>query len=206
VDVEVALYARVSTKDKGQDNENQLVQLHGYCQRQGWNNVAEYVDQASGGTPDRAQFKRMFADARKRTFDVLLFWSLDRLSREGVAETQNHLQRLTSYGVGWKSFTEEYLDSCGLFKDAVIGILAVIAKQERIRRSERDRAAVEKLRAQDRTDHIGRPKKVFNRQRVFDLRATGLSHSEISDRLTAEGVRISKATVQRVLGGTANRT
>jgi hypothetical protein len=39
-------------------------------------------------------------------------------------------------GVNWRSFTGEYLDSTGLFKDAVIAILAVIAKQERVRRSE----------------------------------------------------------------------
>jgi DNA invertase Pin-like site-specific DNA recombinase len=77
----------------------------------------------------------MFADARAGKFDLVLFWSLDRLSREGVAATLNHLEKLTSYGVGWRSHTEEYLDSTGLFKDAVIAILATIAKQERIRRS-----------------------------------------------------------------------
>jgi hypothetical protein len=44
----------------------------------------------------------------------VLFWSLDRFSREGVLETLQYLQTLTSYGVGWKSFTEQYLDSCGI--------------------------------------------------------------------------------------------
>ena len=88
----------------------------------------------------------MFADALARKFDLLLFWSLDRLSREGVAATLNHLERLTGYGVGWRSHTEEYLDSTGLFKDAVIAILATIAKQERIRRGERAKAAIQRLR------------------------------------------------------------
>jgi len=45
---------------------------------------------------------------------VLLFWSLDRLSREGVLETLTHLQRLTGCGVAWRSFTEQYLDSTGI--------------------------------------------------------------------------------------------
>ena len=72
-----------------------------------------------------------------REFDVLLFWSLDRLSREGTVETLNHLQRLTSYGVHWRSFTEQYLDSTGIFREAVIGIHAAVAKQERVRISER---------------------------------------------------------------------
>lgn len=53
--------------------------------------------------------------------------SLDRLSREGVLETLQHLNRLTSYGVGYRSFTEQYFDSCGIFKDAVIAIIATVA-------------------------------------------------------------------------------
>jgi DNA invertase Pin-like site-specific DNA recombinase len=72
-------------------------------------------------------------------YGYLLFWSLDRFSREGVAATLNHLERLTPAGVQWKNFFEQYLDSCGIFRDAVLAILAVIAKQEGIRRSERVR-------------------------------------------------------------------
>jgi len=49
----------------------------------------------------------------------VLFWSLDRLSRGGVSATLGHLERLTSYGVAWRSHTEEYLDS-GIFRDAVL--------------------------------------------------------------------------------------
>ena len=63
-----------------------------------------------------------------------------------MRETLNHLERLNSYGVAYRSFTEQYLDSCGLFKDAVLAILAVIAKQERVRLSERTIAGLEKAR------------------------------------------------------------
>jgi len=77
----------------------------------------------------------MFTAASKRQFDVLLFWALDRLSREGCLETLQHLQRLTSHGVAWRSFTEQYLDSTGVFREAVISILAAVAKQERVRLS-----------------------------------------------------------------------
>jgi DNA invertase Pin-like site-specific DNA recombinase len=82
----------------------------------------------------------MFKDASQRKFDVLLFWALDRLSREGVLGTLQHLNRLTSYGVGYRSFTEQYFDSCGIFKDAVIAIIATVAKQKRVRISLRVRA------------------------------------------------------------------
>jgi DNA invertase Pin-like site-specific DNA recombinase len=142
----VALYARVSTRDKRQDTENQLTQLRQFTLTQGWAVAAEYVDRATGKHSDREQFQRLFQDASQRKFDLVLFWSLDRFSREGVRETLNHLERLTSYGVAYRSFTEQYLDSCGLFKDAVLAILAVIAKQERVRLSERTIAGLEKAR------------------------------------------------------------
>ena len=57
----VALYARVSTKDKGQDHENQLIQLRAFAKTQDWSIVHEYVDKASGKRSDREQFQKMFA-------------------------------------------------------------------------------------------------------------------------------------------------
>ena len=115
--MKVALYSRVSTKDKGQDVENQQRQLRDFAKKQGWTIVHEFSDNISGKTSDREQFKKMFIAASKREFDLLLFWSLDRLSREGALETLQHLQRLTSYGVGYRSFTEPYLDSLGAFRE-----------------------------------------------------------------------------------------
>ena len=62
--------------------------------------------------------------ASRREVDLVLFWALDRFSREGVLPTLHHLQRLDSWGVAWRSYTEQYLDSTGVFKDAVISIMA----------------------------------------------------------------------------------
>src|SRR5215469_3544088 len=126
----IAIYARVSTKDKGQDPENQLRQLGEFTQAQAWTVVNEYVDHVSGKTSDRAHFKKLFQDASRRQFDLVLFWSLDRFSREGALATLKHLELLASYGVDYKSYSEQYLDSCGLFKDAVLSIIATVAKQE----------------------------------------------------------------------------
>src|SRR6185503_9203185 len=88
----VALYARVSTKDGRQDTENQLFALREYCAKRGWQIAGEYVDHETGGTSKRQHFQRMFADARNRKFNLVLFWSLDRLSREGVKATLDHLE------------------------------------------------------------------------------------------------------------------
>jgi DNA invertase Pin-like site-specific DNA recombinase len=90
--MKAAIYARVSTKD--QDNENQLIQLRQFAVSQGWELTREYCDEVSGSTSQRPQFLRMFEDASRHKFEVLLFWSLDRLSREGVLETLQHLNRL----------------------------------------------------------------------------------------------------------------
>ncbi len=190
----VALYARVSTKDGRQDTENQLIALREYCRKQGWEITGEYVDHETGGTSKRPHFQRMFTDARVRKFDLVLFWSLDRLSREDVSATLSHLERLTVAGVEWRSYTEEYLDSTGLFRDAVIAILAVIAKQERVRRSERASAAIARLRRQGRTEHLGRPRLVVDRDRARRLRKEGWSVRKIADELG-----VSAMTVQRIV-------
>lgn len=138
--MQTAIYARVSTKDKGQTNDNQLRELREFAERLGLAVYKEYCDQESGATANRPQFQQLFNDAHQRRFDVVLFWSLDRFSREGVTATLNHLQKLTAAGVQFKSFTEPFLDSTGPFREAIIGFIAAIAKQERVRLSERVRA------------------------------------------------------------------
>lgn len=190
--VRVALYSRVSTKDKGQDVRNQTDQLREFCSKQGWQIVKEYTDRASGKRGDRVQFQAMFEAASRREFDTVLFWSLDRLSREGVYETLQHLQRLTSYGAGYKSYTEEYLDSCGIFRDAVIGILATVAKQERIRLSERVTAGLARAKREGRTG--GRPKVVVSTTKMRKLADRGLSAVQIGAQLG-----VSRMTVTRRL-------
>jgi DNA invertase Pin-like site-specific DNA recombinase len=179
-----AIYARVSTKDGRQDTENQLRQLRAFAKTQSWTVTTEYVDRATGKHSDREQFKLMFAAASKREWDCLLFWSLDRLSREGTVETLNHLQRLSSYGISYRSFTEQFLDSTGIFREAVIGILAAVAKQERVRLSERTVAGLQRARAQGRIG--GRPRAAENYRlvgAVAKLRASGESVRAIAKEL-----------------------
>ena len=185
-----ALYARVSTKDKGQDYTNQLNQLREFAARQGWTITFEFCATVSGGTAERGQFQAMFQAASRREFDVLLFWSLDRLSREDAFETLQHLQRLTSYGVAWRSFTEQYLDSTGIFREAVISILAVVAQQEKVRIRERVLAGL--ATARHKGTRLGRPRVFVPAARIDSLRSAGKSWREIARELntsTASVVR-----------------
>jgi len=186
-----ALYARISTKDKGQDTENQLTQLRQFAASQNWIVVREFVDTVTGGTSDRPQFQQMFQSAERKEFDCLLLWSLDRLSREGVLATLNHLNRLDSYGVSYRSFTEQYLDSCGLFKDAIISIMATLAKQEKIRISERTKAGLQIARS--RGKRLGRLPVEINMAQLSALKASGLSM-----RACARKLQVSRTALYRV--------
>jgi DNA invertase Pin-like site-specific DNA recombinase len=189
--MKIALYLRVST-DK-QETENQAIQLREFAGKQGWQVVQEYTDYESGAKAERTQFKQMFDDASRRKFDLVLFWALDRLSREGVYQTLQHLNRLESHGVGFRSFTEPYFDSCGVFKDAVIAIMATLAKQERIRRSERTKAGLARVRAVGK--RLGRPVSLNGQHRAEIARLTAQGHSL---RAIARQLGISDRSVRRL--------
>jgi DNA invertase Pin-like site-specific DNA recombinase len=103
-------------------------------------------------------------------------WALDRFSREGVAETFAHIQRLHSYGVGLVSVTEPHFRTTGPAGELMIAVAAWIAKQERIRIQERVRAGLERARKNGTKtgQPIGRPRAVFHRDQVARLRLRAL--------------------------------
>jgi DNA invertase Pin-like site-specific DNA recombinase len=189
-----ALYARVSTKDKGQDTENQLAQLRQFCESQQWAIAVEYVDRVTGKHSDRERFKAMFAAASRREFDVIVTWALDRLSREGVAQTFEHIKNLLSYGVQYISFTEPHFRTTGPAGELMIAIAAWIAQQERIRLSERTRAGLQRARKAGRIG--GRPTLVVDRERIARLDEEGYTTREI-----AAEMGISAASACRILKG-----
>ena len=187
----VAIYTRVSGKSNRQDAANQSLQLTEFCARQGWEHV-EYTDRTSGTKAERKAFLTMFEDARLKKFDLVLFWALDRFSREGVTETLNYLKVLDSYGVAWKSLTESYLDSTGMFKEAVIAILAAVAKQEHARLSERVVAGLRRAKREGKV--LGRKRIIVDRDKIRAMRGNGQSL-----RAIATEVGISKSLVANIL-------
>lgn len=175
----VAIYARVSTGK--QTSENQLRDLRSYCDREGWTVYDEYIDVESGGTADRTEFKRLFSDARHKQFDLVLFWALDRFSREGVRKTLKLLEQFDEYGVAYKSYTEQYIDSAGMFRDAIIAIVATLAKQERVRLSERTKAGLQRAKAKGK--RLGKPPLPLSTKReIKRLRRKGLSIRKIANK------------------------
>ncbi len=188
----IAIYARVST-DK-QDNANQLDDLEEFVRtQQGWNLVLEFVDTVTGsGKKERPEFKRMMLAASQRKFDLLLFWKLDRLSREGTRKTLVYLTQLDSWGVAWRSFMEPFFDSCGMMRDVVISILSTLAEQERISISERTKAGLQRARRAGK--RLGRRAVQVDVRAAHKLRAEGMGL-----RGVAKTLGVSVNTLRRSL-------
>ncbi len=138
--MKVAIYVRVSTNK--QEVDNQLIQLREYCKKNDHQIFNEYVDIISGKEISRPSYDRMFLDAHKRLFDLVLFWDLSRFSRAGTLFTLQKLQELKNVGIEWESYQEPYFKSVGQFKDVILSIVATIAKIERQQISERTKAGL----------------------------------------------------------------
>ena len=188
----ICIYSRVSTDQ--QTTENQLNQLRDFAAKQGWSIVREYSDTASGSKSEaqRPGFRDMMAGASRREFDLLLFWSLDRLTREGTLRTLEYLNRLAGYGVGFRSYQEAHFDSCGPFRDVVLSIAATLAQQERARLIERTKAGLQTARRNGK--RLGRPKVAVEPTEIRRLRSEGLSVGQVATRLG-----ISRASLYRAI-------
>lgn len=98
-----ALYARVSTQD--QEPENQLRELREYCGQRGFT-VREFVDHGVSGSKDsRPALDRLVAEGRRRRFDVLICWRLDRLGRN-LRHLVTLLDELNALGISFVSLNE----------------------------------------------------------------------------------------------------
>jgi DNA invertase Pin-like site-specific DNA recombinase len=187
----VCLYARVSTSAGEQNPDNQLVPLREFAATQKWTVVREYVDLMTGAEAKRPQFQAMLAAAARREFDVLLFWSLDRFSRLSMVETLIHLKKLADYGVKYRSLQEPYLDTTNPFGDVIVAFVAKIAELERLRIKDRISAGIRSAR--DQGKRLGRPPAVFDRQKVRELRAKGLSIRKIAEQMGLKRTSVAEA-------------
>ena len=190
----VAIYARVSTADKGQDPENQLRELRAWCTNSGYTISREYVEHVSGrkGADGRKQLAALFDDAAKRKFDCVLFWALDRFSREGMAQTIGHLQRLTSYGVTFHSYTEPHLATDNeLVRNILLALLSSLAKVEAQKISDRTKAGM--VRAKAKGIRVGRPRLGIElRQQIAERAARGETPYAIAKALGIDRHTVAK--------------
>jgi DNA invertase Pin-like site-specific DNA recombinase len=182
-----ALYARVSTTD--QTCENQLIELRRYCAARGWRIWREFVDTGVSGSKDRRPaLDELNAHARRRRFDVVVCWRLDRLGRN-LRHLVVLLEELQGLGVGFVSLGEG-IDLGTPAGRLQLHVLAALAEFERSRIQERVRAGLARVRAAGK--RLGRPEKHIPEERLSPVR--GLSLREAAKRLG-----VSRSTAHRWL-------
>ena len=175
-----ALYARVSTDDKGQDPETQLRQLRDYAARRGFAVAAEFVDVASGTRNDRPQYKRLMEAARRREVDVVLVWRYDRFARSTQALV-NALMAFRALGVDFISY-QENVDTTTPQGELVFGMMASLAQFESSLIGERVRAGMARAKAQGK--RVSRPPiPEATRRRIEELHREGRSINGIAKEL-----------------------
>ena len=194
----VALYARVSTRDKDQDPQLQLVPLREYVAARGWQAV-EYVDTAAAGDlAHRTAWARLLADVAQRRVDLVMVWKLDRAFRSTL-DALDALRRLEHAGVGFASLTQPELDTTSATGRLVFTILAAVAEMER--ELIRDRVREGMRHAARQGKRIGRPPAAGRPgfvRRWPAVRAE-LASGRLSRRQAARQLGIGTATLARLL-------
>ncbi len=206
--MKVALYARVSTPDKDQDPETQLIPLKEFVQAQGWESYGQYVDVVSAADlVHRTEWRQLLDDASKRKFDIVLVWRMDRAFRS-VLDAATTLERLRTWGVGLRSYAEPWLDTTSPFGEALYYITVAYAQLERGILRERVKAGMDRARKQGHK--IGRPRVTDRRgfSRRFGDILERLAAGTISRRQAALELGIGYATLKRLLDdqGTTEKT
>jgi DNA invertase Pin-like site-specific DNA recombinase len=180
-----AVYVRVSRLD--QHPENQLPELRRYCEARGWETV-EFVEHGvSGAKERRPALDALMKDARRRKFDVVLAWKLDRLGRN-LRHLITLLEELQALGLAFVSLGEG-IDATTPAGKLQMHLLAAIAEFERDRLRERTLAGLDRARAQGKT--LGRRPNKALRSRLANV-------AHLSVRNAAAVLKCSPVTVQKL--------
>ena len=192
-----ALYARVSTDDKGQDPEVQLQPMRELAAARGWVST-EYVDRASASDlRGRREWRRLLDDAHQGGIDVVLVWKLDRFARFALGALQ-WLQQLDGSGVGLKILTQD-IDTTSAAGRLVFTILAAVAEMERELIRERVRAGMARARSQGR--RLGRPPraKPLSAHPMWQVVVAGLEAGYLNRAEAARKLRVRRTTLDQAL-------
>ena len=168
----VALYARVSTKDKGQNPDTQLFPLREQSATKQLQIVNEYVDHGvSGSKQRRPQLDRLMEHARLKRFDVVMVWKFDRFARS-TTHLLHALEEFQSLAIDFVSLSEN-IDTSTPIGKMVFTLFAAIAEFERDIIRERVQAGVDRARKEGKK--LGRPRALVDEERVYEQLEQGQS-------------------------------
>ena len=176
----VAIYARVSTANNGQDPMLQVREIREYIERRGWTVASEYVDVGISGTKEkRPELDRLMVDAHRRRFDAVIVWKFDRFARS-VSHLLRALETFQALGIHFVSLSES-LDTSTPAGKMVFTVLGAVAELERSLIVERVKAGLRNARAKGK--RLGRPRVYPDATRIAALRKDGLSWAKIAAKL-----------------------
>ena len=193
--MKAALYARVSTTDKDQEPETQLVVLRDECERLGWTIVGEYVDQAPAGDYGRRmRWGELLDDAARRRFEVLVVYRLDRAFRS-VLDGAKVLDQLRSWRVGIKSVAEPWIDTTTAWGEAMYHVSAVWGQLEQAIHTERTLAGMDRAQRQGTRSGvpIGRPRVSVDSEQLLGM--VGSEIHSLSEQ--ARSIGLNRETLRR---------
>ena len=154
--MKVVIYLRVSSPE--QEVENQLPDLEKWIADRGHELVEVYQEEESAWKAGhQKELARLLSDCRsgKKKFDILLVWSLDRLSRLGAAAILNLIDTFKAYSVRVISLQESWTEAPGEIGEILFAIAGWVAKMESKRKSERTLAGLARVRREGKK--LGRP-------------------------------------------------
>ena len=150
----VAVYLRVSTKE--QSVENQLPQLEKWVADRGHKLTEVYSENESAWkSGHQRELAGLIQDAKRGRFNIVLTWSLDRISRQGSLAILSLVHKLSTYGVRVVSLQESWTEAPGELAEILYAIAGWVAQMESQRRSERTKAGLVRVRASG--VKLGRP-------------------------------------------------
>lgn len=188
----IAAYLRVSTKEQNTDLQKDAIAS--FTRYKNYSNVTYFIDHdESGSKTSRPALDEMLLKVRKKEFDAIVVWKLDRLGRS-AGHLITLLDELNSLKVDFISLCES-MDSTTPMGKAMFGVMAVMAQLERDNISMRTKAALETIKS--RGVKLGRPEKFSDDQRkdLIYLRGQGLT----IDELCKVHPRISRAQIARIV-------
>ncbi len=195
----VAIYARVSTRDKDQTPDTQLYPLREFCRQSGWSDVTEYVDLASAtDVKNRTAWNQLLEDARHKKVDLIIVWRMDRAFRSVLHAAQT-LESLKSWHVAIKSYQESWMDTTNPMGEMMYYITIAYAQLEKSLIAERVKAGMD--RAQRQGKSLGRPKVAEDPKiaRKLNQAAEAVRAGELSYRKAARAAGVSLGTLQRAV-------
>lgn len=145
--MKVAAYLRVSTSEQTADN--QLPAIKALCTARGWDLVRIYSENASAWSGGRqTELARCIRDGEHHHHQVIVAWSLDRVSREGPLRVLSLIEHLRKRGISLISVQEGWTETAGDFAPVLYAITSWIAEWESKRRSDRTKAGIAMRKSQ----------------------------------------------------------